>query len=223
MTNIDIRERMYQIYNDQIPLLNSKPVHYNIALRSHCAKFIPIQAGAGYVDQPGPANYFQNEGTSLTNQTNQGNLAYSFLDYADWVEYTGRQIAASNNKDTISKGTIQPVDKDGNIITSKASKLQKLIAAKKASMGGCSECHLKFDIDPVTHQDNIAFKLGSALDRNHHVKKLNKIVEHLRKNHGGSMKERAKIFHNAYTNVHGNDYDLYKELLNHRINKYGYY
>jgi hypothetical protein len=218
-----IRERMYQVYNDQIPLLNSNPIPidyngkiYGNGLRN-INKFIPVQAGAGYVNQPAPSNYMQNEGLLKVNK--QTNPEYSYLDYADWVEFVGRQIAASNGN-TVSKGDFSQVDEDGNIaVQNKSTKLLKLIEAKKKAMGGCSNCHLNFDIDPETHFDNTAFKLGSALDRKKHVKNLSKILKHIKDNHGGSMGDCAKIFHKAYRNVHGDDYSFYEDLVKDRFKK----
>lgn len=221
--DISIRERLYKIYNEQIPLLNSNPipVHfdgklYGNGLQNH-EKFVPVQAGAGYVNQRAPAKYSQNEGSLRVNN----NPAYSYMDYADWVELTGRQIAASNNGNNVSNGSILPVDEDGNIIVkSKAKELKKLIAAKKATMeGGCAECHLNFDIDPATHQDNQAFKLGSGKPNLKHVKNLHKILNNIAKKSGGSMKVCADIFHEAYRNVHGNDYSHYNQMIKERIDK----
>jgi hypothetical protein len=220
--NINIRERMYKIYNDQIPLLNSNPIPINFngklygnGLSNH-EKFIPMQAGAGYIDQPAPSNYSQND-ASLKIKNN--NPEYTYLDYSDWVELTGRQIAASNNGNQVSNGTILPVDEDGNIIKSKSDKLKKLIAAKKTSMGGCDKCHLNFNIDPATHFDNTAFKLGSGKANSAHVKNLHKILNNIARKSGGSMKVCADIFHEAYKNVHDDDYSHYNQMIKERIAK----
>lgn len=231
--NKDLRERMYDIYNKQIPMLNSNPapIRYDGLIYgnglSSASAYVPVQAGipaykqfgSGYIDQPAPRHFVKNDGSLKVGKAldNMQNPVYDKLDYADWVELVGRQIAASN-ANNVSNGQILPVDSEGNIIIqNKAAKLQKMIDAKNKSMGGCSSCHLNYEINPGTHYDNTAFKLGSALKRKKHVDNLEKILKKLIKKSGGSGEVCGEIFYDAYNNVHGNDYSYFDDLLEKKI------
>ncbi len=164
-----IRQRMYNIYQGQIPLINGAqiPIQYEGEIY-----------GSGFVDLPGGRRYIQND----------GNIA---IDFNDWAEMVARQLAALNTN------VIPPQPDEQRKLFEKLQKpknagnqelINKLIKSLKQGSGKPRKA------SRVQHMKNTYIDLHHSLNKmGVHPRKIAEIFFDGFQKSGGSMKDLYRM------------------------------